>query len=64
MKKLDRISALFILVGAINWGLIGLFNFDLIDYVFGQIWIDRLIYILMGLSSVYKIVSWQAAKSR
>ena len=60
--KLDKITAILILLGGINWGLVGLFGFDVIGYVFGQTWIDTLLYILIGVSALYKIVNWQAKK--
>jgi hypothetical protein len=64
MKHINLIATILIIAGALNWGLVGLFDFDLIGYIFGQTWIDRLLFILMGLSAIYKIVNWQAGKSR
>ena len=64
MKKLEKVAAVLILLGGINWGLVGLFGFDLIGYVFGRTWIDTLVYILIGLSALYKIICWQASKGR
>ena len=57
MKNLDKIVVLLILLGGINWGLIGLFDFDLIEYVFAKVWMDRLLYILIGLSALYKVIN-------
>ena len=59
MKNLDKIVALLILLGGVNWGLIGLFDFDLIEYVFAKVWMDRLVYALIGLSAVYKLINWK-----
>lgn len=44
-----------VIVGALNWGLVGLFNFNLVMAIFGT-WpmIERLIYILVGLSAIYE----------
>ncbi|MBF8262926.1 MAG: hypothetical protein HW387_591 [Parachlamydiales bacterium] len=56
MKKLDLLVVILILIGAINWGLVGLIDFDAISYVFGAFLIDRVIYILIGLAGVYQIV--------
>jgi uncharacterized protein len=62
MKKVEAIVAILLIIGAINWGLVGFFDFDLIGYVFGMLMIDRLVYILIGIAGVYQIVLW--AKSR
>jgi len=64
MKKLDILSAIFLLIGGINWGLVGLFDFDLIQYVFAKTWIDRVIYIVIGFSALYRIINWQSIKGR
>ena len=37
MKVLDIIALILVIIGAINWGLIGLFNFNLVDTIFGGI---------------------------
>ena len=59
MKKLNKLASLLILIGAINWGLVGLLNFDLIEYSLGPIWMDRLVYILIGVAALFKIINWQ-----
>lgn len=42
-----------VLIGAINWGLIGLFNFNLVSFIFGEMsTISRIIYALVGLSAI------------
>lgn len=42
------------IIGAINWGLIGFFNFNLVAFIFGSMsWISRIIYALVGLSGLY-----------
>ena len=44
------------IIGAINWGLIGFFNFNLVAFLFGSMsWISRIIYALVGLSGLYLI---------
>lgn len=44
-----------VVVGAFNWGLVGLFNFNLVSALFGA-WpmLEKLIYVLVGLSAVYE----------
>lgn len=44
------------IIGAVNWGLIGIFNFDLIAFICGRLsWLSRIIYTLAGLSGLYLI---------
>lgn len=62
MKKIDWIVALLIVIGAIDWGLIGLLDFDLIGLIFGAIYLDRIIYILIGAAGIYRMIEWIKAK--
>lgn len=56
MKVIDTIALVLIIIGAINWGLIGLFNFNLVDTIFGEMSIiSRIIYILVGISGLWGI---------
>ena len=53
-KILDATALTIAIIGAINWGLIGLFRFDLVAFIFGDMsWISRIIYVLVGLSGLY-----------
>lgn len=54
---LRRIALGLIIVGAINWGLIGFFNFDLVAFIFNgqQSLLSRIIYVLVGLSGLYAL---------
>lgn len=54
MKKL---SLILVIIGAINWGLIGLFKFDLVAMLFGgqTALISRIVYTLVGLAGLYAI---------
>jgi len=54
MKTVDTIALVLIIIGAINWGLIGLFNFNLVDAIFGSMsLISRIIYTLVGISGLW-----------
>lgn len=54
MKTVDTIALILIIIGAINWGLIGLFNFNLVDAIFGSMsLISRIIYTLVGVSGLW-----------
>ena len=56
MKVIDKIALVLIIIGAINWGLVGIFNFNLVDTIFGAMSIiSRIIYILVGISGLWAI---------
>ena len=50
---LDTIALILAIVGGLNWGLVGLFDFNLVSYIFGDnSFLTRTIYILVGLSAL------------
>ncbi|HVO76021.1 MAG TPA: DUF378 domain-containing protein [Ignavibacteriaceae bacterium] len=56
MKNLNLISQILIIVGGLNWGLVGAFGFDLVAAIFGEMTaISRIVYILVGISAVYQV---------
>ncbi len=56
MKSLDIITLVLIIIGAINWGLIGFFQFDLVAAIFGTMsTFTRIIYALVGIAGLYGI---------
>ena len=56
MKVIDKIALVLITIGAINWGLIGIFKFDLVATLFGQMSaFTRIIYTLVGISGIWGI---------
>ena len=55
-KGLDYFALVVTIIGAINWGLIGFFKFDLVAFLFGQMsWISRIVYAVVGLCGLYLI---------
>lgn len=57
MKALNAIALVLIIVGGLNWGLVGLFDFNLVAAIFGEdTWITNLVYILVGLAAIYAFV--------
>jgi hypothetical protein len=65
MKTLDTIVALLLVVGGLNWGLVGLLNFDLVASIFGDMSIlSRIVYGLVGLGAVYQGLGWKAIQRR
>ena len=56
MKIIDTITLILIIIGAINWGLIGIFNFNLVGAIFGDMTVlSRIIYGLVGVSGLWGI---------
>lgn len=56
MKILDKVALILVIIGAVNWGLIGIFRFNLVDTIFGTMSIlSRIIYTLVGLSGLWCI---------
>ena len=56
MKIIDKIALTLIIIGAINWGLIGLLKFDLVAFIFGEMSVlSRIVYSLVGISGLWGI---------
>jgi len=57
MKNLNLLTYTLIIIGALNWGFVGFFGFDLVAFLFGDMTIfTRIIYSLVGLSAVAEII--------
>ncbi|MCM3730138.1 DUF378 domain-containing protein [Fictibacillus nanhaiensis] len=58
MDWLKKLAAFLVLIGALNWGLIGLFNLNLVAEVFGSATtVTKVIYSLVGLSGLWMLLS-------
>ncbi len=56
MKVIDYIALVLVIIGAINWGLIGLFGFDLVATLFGSMSvISRIVYTLVGIAGLWSL---------
>jgi len=56
LTTLDWIALILVIIGGLNWLLVGLFSFDLVAAIFGELSIiSRIIYILVGLAAIYTI---------
>jgi uncharacterized protein len=54
MNAVDWIAMVLLIVGGINWGLVGLFGFDLVAAIFGEMSaLSRLVYVLVGASALW-----------
>ena len=55
MNWLDYVAIILLIVGGINWGLVGFFKFDLLVAIFNTGWFTNVLYDLVGISAVYSI---------
>lgn len=56
LNAVDWVSMALLIVGGVNWGLVGLFNVDLVATLFGEMsFLSRIVYALVGLSALYAI---------
>ncbi len=65
MKVIDVIAIILLVVGGLNWGLVGFFSFDLVAGIFGEMSVvSRIVYALVGISAVYALVMVKAIPRR
>jgi uncharacterized membrane protein YuzA (DUF378 family) len=65
MKTLDVIVAALLVVGGLNWGLVGFFNFDLVASIFGPMsLLSRIVYAIVGIGALYQAAQWKAIQHR
>jgi uncharacterized membrane protein YuzA (DUF378 family) len=69
MKKIDVLAAALVIIGALNWGLAGLFRLDLVATVFGMEFgetsaLSAVVYALVGLAGLYQALTWKAIQRR
>jgi uncharacterized membrane protein YuzA (DUF378 family) len=66
MKKLDALAAILLVVGGLNWGLVGAAQFDLVASLFGggASPISRTVYLLVGVAALYQAVQWRGIQRR
>ena len=56
MNTIQKIALTFTIIGALNWGLIGLFNFNLVESLFGTGLFSAIIYMIVGISGIVNIM--------
>jgi uncharacterized membrane protein YuzA (DUF378 family) len=66
LKTLDVIIAVLLVVGGLNWGLWGIFQFDLVAALFGgnTALLSRLVYGLVGIAAAYQALGWKSVQRR
>ena len=58
-KGLDYTALTIVIIGAINWGLIGFFSFDLVSFIFGNMtYLSKIVYALVGICGLYLISAY------
>lgn len=59
MKGLQQIANILVIVGALNWGLVGLLNLNVVNMILGSLaGLEKIVYILVGLSGVLALTQW------
>lgn len=65
MKTLDVLAAVLVVIGGLNWGLVGLANVDLVAALTGEMTAaSRTVYALVGVSALYQALAWKAVQRR
>jgi uncharacterized protein len=65
MRTIDVVAAILLVVGGLNWGLVGVANFDLVAALFGAGSIlAKAVYTLVGLAAAYQALSLRAIQKR
>jgi uncharacterized membrane protein YuzA (DUF378 family) len=66
MKTLDILAAVLLVIGGLNWGLVGAFEFDLVATIFGgsTAVLSKMVYCLVGLAAIYQAASLRAIQKR
>lgn len=65
MKKLDVAAAALLVIGGLNWGVVGLTGSDLVGALFGELSpLSRAVYLVVALAALYRLVQWKAIERR
>lgn len=65
MKKLDVAAAVLLVIGGINWGVVGVTGSDIVGSIFGTLSpVSRTVYILVGVAALYQALQWKAIQHR
>jgi uncharacterized protein len=65
MKSIDVLIAVLLVVGGLNWGLVGIFHFDLVGTIFGDMsTLSRIVYGVVGIAAVYQALGWKSIQRR
>ena len=63
MRTFDIIVEILLIIGALNWGLVGFFDFNLVSALLGVV-LSRIVFAIVGLAALYEIIAWRPLHSR
>jgi len=65
MRSIDIVAAVLLVVGGLNWGLVGVLGFDLVATLFGDAsFLSRIVYALVGACALYQMMQWKSIQRR
>ncbi len=65
MNWMTKICCILLVIGGLNWGLVGLCNFDLVAFLFGQMSVlSRIIYTIVGLATIWVMIDGFSSHSK
>ena len=65
MRVLNNVTLVLLVIGGLNWGLVGLFGFDLVAAIFGPMSVlSRIVYLLVGVSALWQLVALFGAAAK
>jgi uncharacterized membrane protein YuzA (DUF378 family) len=62
LRNQNKLTVVLLIAGGLNWGLIGLFNFNLVTSVLGGL--GRLVFLLVGWAAIYQLFNWSRIEDR
>lgn len=65
MKTIDVVAAILVVVGAVNWGLVGAMHVDLVALLFGSgSLLSSVVYVVVGVAGLFQVFQWRAIQRR
>jgi len=65
MKTLDVVAAVLLVIGGLNWGLVGAAQFDLVATLFGSMSaMSKVVYAMVGIAAIYQALQWKSIQRR
>jgi len=65
MKTLDVVAAVLLVIGGLNWGLVGAAEFDLVATLFGSMSaMSKVVYAMVGIAAIYQALQWKSIQRR
>jgi uncharacterized protein len=64
LKVVELIAGALVVIGALNWGLVGTMKFDLVAFIFGATVLSSIVYILVGAAGIFLLARWMSSGRR